>query len=109
MSFFSALFGPDINEGVAEARSTGGAVLIDVRTPEEYASGHIEGACNVPVDAIGSISRTAADKQAPLYAYCASGARSTRACQMLARMGYASVKNIGGISRWNGDVVRGGR
>lgn len=106
MSLFQSLFGPDINDGVAEARATAGAVLIDVRTPQEFSAGHIEGALNIPVDAIREVERTIPDKAAPLFLYCASGARSGSACQALARMGYTSVQNIGGIGRLSGPIVR---
>ena len=109
MSFLQSLFGPDINEGVAEAHATTGAVLIDVRTPQEFAAGHIEGAVNIPVSAIDQVARVVEDKATPLFVYCASGARSGSACQALARMEYTSAQNIGGISRWNGKVVREGR
>ncbi|MDM8288378.1 rhodanese-like domain-containing protein [Slackia piriformis] len=109
MSFFQSLFGPDINEGVAEAHATAGAVLIDVRTPQEFAAGHIEGAVNIPVSAIDQVARVVEDKATPLFVYCASGARSGSACQALARMGYTTAQNIGGIGRWSGEIVQGGK
>ena len=109
MSLLASLFGgPDINDAVAEARATDGAVLIDVRTPDEFAEGHIEGAVNIPLDRIGH-ARVAPTTAAPLFVYCASGARSGSACQALARMGYTSTQNIGGIGRWNGEIVQGGK
>ncbi|MDY5055898.1 MAG: rhodanese-like domain-containing protein, partial [Bullifex sp.] len=49
MGFFDFLKGPDINEGVKEYRETNGAVLIDVRTPEEYREGHIPESMNIPL------------------------------------------------------------
>ena len=86
MSLLASLFGgPDINDAVAEARATDGAVLIDVRTPGEFAEGHIEGAVNIPLDRIGH-ARVAPTAAAPLFVYCASGARSDRACRELARL-----------------------
>ena len=48
MGFFDFLRGPDINQGVREFRETPGALLLDVRTPQEYDAGHIPGSQNVP-------------------------------------------------------------
>ncbi|WP_282711251.1 rhodanese-like domain-containing protein [Lancefieldella sp. Marseille-Q7238] len=105
MSIFS-LFGggANINEGVAEARETSGAILVDVREADEYASGHIKGAVNVPLSSIGKISSTVSDIAVPLFLYCASGARSARAMKALKQMGYTSVRNIGGIRGYTGPV-----
>ena len=49
MGFFDFLKQPDINKGVMEYRNTDGAVLLDVRTPQEYREGHIPGSKNVPL------------------------------------------------------------
>ena len=49
MGFFDFLHGADINEGVELFRSTPGALLLDVRTAQEYAGGHIPGSVNIPL------------------------------------------------------------
>lgn len=107
MSFLSGFFGPGIDELVAQARETPGSIMIDVRTPDEYRDGHIEGAMSIP---LVSIPATAAnrlpDKDAPIYAYCLSGARSAQACRELEHQGYTNVVNMGGVGRWTGDLVR---
>jgi phage shock protein E len=73
-------------------------VLIDVRTPEEFASGHIAGAINIPVDVIGSrLAEIPADRIAVVY--CHSGNRSATAAQVLAQNNYA-VYDLGGIIDW---------
>lgn len=95
----------DINTLVEEARQTDGAVLIDVRTPEEFASGHIEGAYNIPLDRIESTLKIVQDKSTPLYLYCRSGARSGRACSYLQSEGYTNAVNIGGVMSWRGPIV----
>ena len=56
MGFFDFLKGPDINQGVKEYRATDGAVLLDVRTPDEYRQGHIPGSKNVPLQSIDKVA-----------------------------------------------------
>lgn len=104
MGFFDFLRGPDINQGVREFEQTPGAVLLDVRTPQEYREGHIPGSKNVPLQEIGRAGAAAADQSAPLFVYCRSGARSRQAVGALQNMGYLNVKNIGGIAAYTGKV-----
>lgn len=69
-------------------------LVLDVRSPGEFATGHVEGAINLPLDSFAqSIESVAPDKQQKLVLYCASGMRSAMACQYLARLGYADVVN----------------
>ncbi len=96
----------DINTSVAEYETNDGAVLLDVRTAEEYRDGHIDGSVNVPLDRISFIENTVKDKSTPLYVHCLSGGRSGQAVSHLKQMGYTNVKNIGGISSYRGKVVR---
>jgi len=93
----------DINTGAAECRNTPGAVLVDVREPDEYRSGHIPGAVNLPLSQIGRIGF---DRDTPLYVYCLRGTRSIRAAGELRRMGYTKVRSIGGITRYRGKTAR---
>lgn len=106
MGFFNFLKAPDINQGVAEYNTIPGAVLLDVRTPQEYRDGHIPGSKNVPLQSLDAAGSVPARKDAPLFVYCRSGARSSQAVKLLARMGYGSVKNIGGIAAYTGKVER---
>lgn len=103
MGLFSFLHGPDIDQGVKAYGETAGAVLLDVRTPQEYRTGHIPGSRNFPLQTIGQF-RTAAGMDTPLFVYCHSGARSQQAVSALRRMGYRNVKNIGGIAAYTGKV-----
>lgn len=96
----------DINTGVAEYETNDGAVLIDVRTAEEYRDGHIDGSVNIPLDRISSVENIVKDKSTPLYVYCLSGGRSGQAVSYLKQIGYTNVKNIGGISSYRGKVVK---
>lgn len=95
---------PDINEGVRQFAGAPGAVLLDVRTREEYAQGHIPGSRNLPVEDIRNISGVVSDTGTSVFAYCWSGARSRMAVGTLRRMGYLHVTNIGGINRYRGKM-----
>lgn len=96
----------DINAGVAEYKATNGAVLLDVRTAEEYHNGHIDGSVNVPLDRISFIANTVRDKNTQLYVHCLSGGRSGQAVSYLKKIGYMNAKNIGGIAEYRGKVVK---
>lgn len=104
MGFFSFLRGPDIHAGLAQFEAAPGAVLLDVRTPEEYAQGHIPGSRNLPLDALDGVGQVVPGRETPLFVYCLSGARSRQAAAVLGRMGYTQVTNIGGISGYRGEL-----
>ena len=106
MGLFDFLKQPDINQGVADYRNTEGAMLLDVRTPQEYREGHIPGSKNVPLQTIDKIRSVADNKDTALFVYCYSGGRSRQAASMLQRMGYSNVQNIGGIAAYQGKVER---
>ena len=80
--------------------------LVDVRSAQEYREGHIPGSLSVPLDDLSRVQRLIPEKGAVIYAYCASGARSGMAIGMLKRMGYAEVKNIGGIMSYSGKLEK---
>lgn len=92
----------DINTGAARWAQTPGAVLLDVRTPEEYAARRLPGSQNLPLQRIGEAAAYLPDRETPVFVYCRSGARSRRAAQELARQGYRRVIDIGGILDWKG-------
>lgn len=74
------------------------ATVIDVRTPEEYAAGHVDGAILIPHSQIGDrIAGVVADKSAPLVLYCRSGRRAEMAAEVLRMQGYTRVQNLGGL------------
>ena len=73
-------------------------ILLDVRSPEEYASGYLQGALNIPHDRIeAEISAIAPDKAAQVILYCRSGRRANTALETLRAMGYTNVSNYGGL------------
>ncbi|MEW5815500.1 MAG: rhodanese-like domain-containing protein, partial [Spirochaetota bacterium] len=78
--------------------------LIDVRTPEEYKTGYIPTAINIPVNVIQDKLSTQ-DRQALIILYCRSGARSGRALNTLKDLGFINLVNFGGITKWKGSLV----
>ena len=106
MGFFDFLKGPDMNQGVKDYQATSGAVLLDVRTPEEYREGHIPGSKNVPLQSLDKVTGFVNNQDTPVFVYCHSGARSAQAVSVLEGMGYTNVKNIGGIAAYAGKVER---
>ena len=84
-------------------------VVVDVRTREEYESGHIENAVLVPNESIGSeIPEALTDKEATLLIYCRSGRRSKEAAQKLLALGYQNVYDFGGVIDWPYELVKEG-
>lgn len=81
-------------------------MLLDVRTPGEYAAGHLDGAVNVPIDELdsrmGEIDKLAGgDAEKPIVVYCQAGGRAGRAKEKLLRAGHAKVTNLGGMRDWD--------
>ena len=84
-----------------------GFVLLDVRTQEEYASGHIPGAICIPNETIGSEEiPELPDKDQLILVYCRSGNRSKQASHKLAEQGHTTVVEFGGINGWTGEIVQ---
>lgn len=85
------------------------AIVIDVRSPEEFAAGHVPGATNIPVDVIESrIQQVASDKTTPLVVHCQSGRRSKRAAEILVGQGY-KVQDIGSYANAKSILVAASR
>lgn len=76
----------------------GGATILDVRTPMEYAGGHIKGSLNIPVDQLHNNLNKLKDKNKPIITCCASGIRSASAKNLLLSRGFKEVYNGGGWS-----------
>lgn len=77
-----------------------GALLIDVREPSEYATGHAVGSTNIPLGDIENGAYPTKDKDAKIYLYCRSGKRAQAAQAVLKNAGFKEVTNIGGLSDW---------
>jgi rhodanese-related sulfurtransferase len=91
-------FGPNVN--FAELVKNG-AVILDVRSKNEFSDGHIKGAINIPVEQLGNNLHKLKDKNRQIITCCASGARSGFAKKMLISNGYLNVYNGGGWSSLN--------
>ena len=97
---------PDRDPALAHKLVAAGAVLVDVRTPEEFAGRHLDGAVNIPVgdlqSRLGEIDKlTGGDKNKPIVVYCQAGGRAGRAKTMLVEAGHPQVTNLGGIADWD--------
>lgn len=81
-------------------------VIIDVRSKNEYNTGYIENAINIPVDSIQyKIENIVSDKNKKILLYCRSGARAQEAAKKLASLGYSNVYSFGGIVDWPYEIV----
>ena len=87
----------------------GGAVILDVRTPEEFAAGHLPGAININVEASDFDTKVAGlDESAETLVYCQTGNRSGVATDKMADLGFTDVSDLqGGIEAWAaaGEVI----
>lgn len=84
----------------------GTQIIVDVRTQDEYDSGHIPGAICIPNESIGTEHpEELPDLDQVILVYCRSGNRSKQAAQKLFDMGYINVYEFGGINDWTGEVV----
>ena len=92
MSFVSA--------EIARKLLADGALVIDVRSPEEFRSSKVPGAINIPLGEMrDSLPRRVKDKHQPLLVHCLSGGRSAIAKQQIKSMGYTNVFNLGSLGR----------
>ncbi len=82
-------------------------VIIDARTEEEFAEGHIENAILIPEYEIATrAEKELPDKEQLILVYCRSGRRSKIASEELVKLGYTNVKEFGGIIDWPYDIVK---
>lgn len=94
-------FSPRLPAAEGKQKILKGGLLVDVRTPLEFDTGHVAGAINIPLDQLAQrLSDFGADKNREIVLYCKSGARAGMAQQALASAGYTRVFNSGGFSDW---------
>ena len=92
----------DINKGLEEYRSTEGAILLDVRNPDECKKGMVPGSINLPLSKIHRVKRLVPKQDTPIFIYCLNGGRADRAVKRLTRMGYTDCRSIGGLTGYKG-------
>ena len=83
-------------------------IILDVRTCDEYNSGHIKGAICIPNETINEtnnyVFEQLPDKNQMILVYCRSGNRSKQASEKLADLGYTNIIEFGGINEWKGEI-----
>ena len=95
-----------IDEAITIMEQETDYIILDVRRPDEFASGHIKNAINVPNEIIGTSNISELpDKDQLILVYCRSGRRSKEASQKLVELGYTNIVEFGGILDWNGETV----
>ena len=83
-----------------------GYIILDVRTPEEFADKHIPGAINIPNETISTEEiPELPNKDQLILVYCRSGNRSKQASEKLVALGYTNIVEFGGINDWPGETV----
>ena len=100
LGYFVVQRAQDLSGADARRLVENGALLVDVRTADEFAAGHLPGAVNLPVGDLQSRVDELAPKERPVVVYCRSGMRSGRAARILTDSGYVAVHNLGPMSRW---------
>ena len=95
-----------MTDAVTMMEEESGYMILDVRTPEEFADKHIPGAVNIPNETIGTAEiPELPNKEQLILVYCRSGNRSKQASEKLAALGYTNIVEFGGINDWPGETV----
>ena len=92
------------SEEVSEIIQDESLIIIDVRTEEEYESGHIEKAINIPYTEIES--KVNYDKNQAIAVYCRTGVRSSEAAKTLEKMGYTKIYDLGGVENIDVELTK---
>ena len=96
-----------LSEAVEMMESESDYIILDVRRPDEFATGHIPNAINIPNESIGTDEiYELPDKDQLILVYCRSGNRSKQASQKLVKLGYTNVVEFGGINDWKGEIEK---
>lgn len=98
--------GADLSTTALTQQVNQGALLVDLRTQEEFASGHIVGAKNIPFDTLDKQINRLGDKDNNIVFYCNAGLQSSKIVTKLRKDGYTDVKHLkGGIATWRADSL----
>ena len=98
----------NMDEAITMMEEESSYIILDVRTPEEFADKHIPGAINIPNETISTEEiPELPDKNQLILVYCRSGNRSKQASEKLVALGYTNIVEFGGINDWPGETVTG--
>ena len=98
----------NMDEAITMMEEESGYIILDVRTPEEFADKHIPGAINIPNETISTEEiPELPNKDQLILVYCRSGNRSKQASKKLVALGYTNIVEFGGINDWPGETVTG--
>lgn len=89
-----------VDVGTARALVAAGVRVVDVRTPAEFAQGHVAGALNIPFDEIGRRAAEIGPRETPILLYCRTGRRSGIAAETLRRLGYSKLYDLQRYDAW---------
>ena len=96
----------NMDEAITMMEEESGYIILDVRTPEEFAERHIPGAINIPNETISTEEiPELPNKDQLILVYCRSGNRSKQASEKLVALGYTNIVEFGGINDWPGETV----
>ena len=94
-------------EAQERLKSEKGIIVLDVRTKEEYETGHINGAILIDVNNLQEEAESIlTNKESSIFVYCRSGNRSITAAKILVKLGYKSVYDLGRLNDWPYEIVR---
>ena len=95
-----------MDEAITIMEKENGYIILDVRRPDEFSTGHIPNAINVPNESIDTAEiPELPDKDQLILVYCRSGRRSKEAAEKLVALGYTNIVEFGGILDWKGETV----
>jgi phage shock protein E len=95
-----------VDGATAKALVAAGAKVVDVRTPDEFAYGHVPGALNIPFDEIGTRTAEIGPTSTPVVLYCRSGHRSGIAVETLSKAGYGKLYDLQSVTAWPGPLAK---
>ena len=95
-----------VDGATAKSLAAGGAKVVDVRTAEEFASGHVPGAINIPYDEIARRASEIGPPSTQVVLYCRTGRRSAIAVEALQRAGYDKLYDFRSVTAWPGELAK---
>jgi rhodanese-related sulfurtransferase len=95
-----------VDGATAKALAASGAKVVDVRTPEEFASGHVPGAINIPYDQLPRRAAEIGPTSTKVVLYCRTGRRSGMAADALQKAGFSNLYDFKSVTAWPGELAK---